>query len=59
MITGLKTCFFNPNIKELQKGLLFKDIKVCLLIFSMREKNLKEKHSGGLLGHFGQDKTFP
>jgi hypothetical protein len=25
---------------------------------SMRENLLKEKHSGGLAGHFGQDKTF-
>jgi hypothetical protein len=25
---------------------------------SMRENLLKEKHSGGLVGHFGHDKTF-
>jgi hypothetical protein len=25
---------------------------------SMRENLLKEKHSGGLAGHFGHDKTF-
>jgi hypothetical protein len=24
----------------------------------MRENLLKEKHSGGLAGHFGHDKTF-
>jgi len=24
----------------------------------MRENIIKEKHSGGLSGHFGQDKTF-
>ena len=24
----------------------------------MRENLIQEKHSGGLLGHFGQDKTF-
>jgi hypothetical protein len=24
----------------------------------MRENMIKEKHSGGLSGHFGQDKTF-
>jgi hypothetical protein len=24
----------------------------------MRENLLKEKHSGGLVGHFGHDKTF-
>jgi hypothetical protein len=24
----------------------------------MRENQLKEKHSGGLAGHFGHDKTF-
>jgi hypothetical protein len=25
---------------------------------SMRENLLKEKHSGGLAGHFGHEKTF-
>ena len=42
----------------LQEGLLFKDSKLCIFKCSMRESSIQEKHSGGLLGHFGQDKTF-
>jgi hypothetical protein len=41
-----------------QEGLLFKGRKLCIPRCSMRENLLKEKHSGGLSGHFGQDKTF-
>ena len=42
----------------LQEGLLFKDSKLCIPRCSMRENLIQEKHSGGLSGHFGQDKTF-
>jgi hypothetical protein len=42
----------------IQEGLLFKGSKLCIPRCSMRENLLKEKHSGGLAGHFGQDKTF-
>jgi hypothetical protein len=42
----------------IQEGLLFKGNQLCILKFSMRENLLKEKHSGGLAGHFGHDKTF-
>ena len=42
----------------LQEGLLFKSSKLCIPKFSMRENLIQEKHSGGLSGHFGQDKTF-
>jgi hypothetical protein len=42
----------------IQEGLLFKGDKLCIPKCSMRENLLKEKHSGGLSGHFGQDKTF-
>ena len=42
----------------LQEGLLFKDSKMCIPKCSMRENSMQEKHSIGLPGHFGQDKTF-
>ena len=42
----------------LQEGLLFKDSKLCIPRYSMRENLIQEKHSGGLSRHFGQDKTF-
>jgi hypothetical protein len=42
----------------LQEGLLFKGSKLCIPKCSMRENLLKEKHSGGLAGHFGNDKTY-
>jgi hypothetical protein len=42
----------------IQDGLLFKGNQLCILKSSMRENLLKEKHSGGLVGHFGHDKTF-
>jgi hypothetical protein len=37
----------------IQEGLLFKDSKLCIPRCSMRENLIKEKHSGGLSGHFG------
>jgi hypothetical protein len=42
----------------IQEGLLFKGNQLCISKFSMRDKLLKEKHNGGLVGHFGHDKTF-
>jgi hypothetical protein len=35
--------------------LLFKGSQLCISICSMRDNLLKEKHSGGLVGHFGHD----
>jgi hypothetical protein len=42
----------------IQEGLMFKGNQLCIPKCSMRENLLKEKHSGGLVGHFGHDKTF-
>jgi hypothetical protein len=39
-------------------GLLFKGSRLCIPRCSMRDNLLKKKHSGGLAGHFGHDKTF-
>jgi hypothetical protein len=39
-------------------GLLFKGSQLCIPKCSMRDNLLKEKHIGGLVGHFGHDKTF-
>jgi hypothetical protein len=42
----------------IRDGLLFKGNQLCISKCSMRDKLLKEKHNGGLVGHFGHDKTF-
>ena len=42
----------------IQDGLMFKGNQMCIPNCSMRENLLKEKHSGGLVGHFGHDKTL-
>jgi hypothetical protein len=42
----------------IQEGLLFSGNQLCIPKCSMRDNLLKEKHSGGLVGHFGHDKTF-
>jgi hypothetical protein len=42
----------------IQDGLLLKGNQLCIPICSMRENLLKEKHIGGLAGHFGHEKTF-
>jgi hypothetical protein len=41
-----------------QEGLFFRGNQLCIPICSMRDNLLKDKHSGGLAGHFGHDKTF-
>jgi hypothetical protein len=56
----------NPILRDIiqwtkymiQDGLLFRGNQLCIPKFSMRENLLKEKHSGGLAGHFGHVKTF-
>ena len=42
----------------IQDGMLFEENQLCIPKSSMTENLIKEKHSGGLARHFGQDKTF-
>ena len=42
----------------IQDGLLFKKNQLCIPNYSMRENLIEEKHSGGLTGHFGREKTL-
>ena len=42
----------------IQEGFLFKGNQLCIPKCLMRDNLLNEKHNGGLVGHFGHDKTF-
>ena len=42
----------------IQDGMSFKGNQLCIHRSSMRENLIKEKHSGKLARHFGQDKTI-
>ena len=37
----------------IQDGMLLKGSQLCIPKISMRENLIKEKHSGGMAGHFG------
>ena len=40
------------------KGYLFKEGRLCIPQGSIRKLLVKESHEGGLMGHFGIDKTL-
>jgi len=40
------------------KGYLFREGKLCVPQGSYRKLLIKESHKGGLIGHFGVDKTL-
>ena len=42
----------------IQEGMLFEGIQLCILRGSMGTNLIKEKHSSGLVRHFGIDKTL-
>ena len=42
----------------IQGGMLFKGNQLCIPRSSMKENLIKEKHIGGMVGLFGQDKTI-
>jgi hypothetical protein len=42
----------------IQDGIFFKGRKLCIPKCSMRDNLLKDKHSGGLEGHFVHEKTY-
>ena len=42
----------------IQDAMFFKGSNLCIPRSSMRDNLIKEKHSGGMAGHFGQDKTI-
>ena len=51
-ISGPKTQFFIHN------GYLFRGKQHCIPDCSLREAIIREAHGGGLVGHFGRDKTL-
>ncbi|CAM8877881.1 unnamed protein product [Rhodiola kirilowii] len=43
---------------HMHDGFLFRANKLCVLDCSVRLLLLQESHAGGLMGHFGQEKTY-
>ena len=39
-------------------GFLFRENKLCILSCSVRDLLVRESHGGGLMGHFGVNKTL-
>src|SRR3954471_2062191 len=52
-------CSIDKGIDDfyLHKGFLFKQNKLCIPTSSLQLLLLQESHGGGLMGHFGRDKT--
>ena len=56
---NLVSRYISPWIEDiLKEGLTIKGIHLCIPRCSMRDNLLQEKHGGGLVGHFVQDKTY-
>ena len=53
-------CTITKGIDDfyLHRGFVFKQNKLCILESSLCLLLLQEYHGGGLMGHFGRDKTY-
>ncbi|KAK1601973.1 hypothetical protein QYE76_027078 [Lolium multiflorum] len=53
-------CSIEKGIDDfyLHQGFLFKGNKLCVPMSSLRLLLLQESHGGGLMGHFGREKTY-
>ncbi|XP_073118636.1 uncharacterized protein [Henckelia pumila] len=53
------SCMRGPKDKfYFHDGYLFKEDKLCIPKYSIKELLVRESHSGGLMGHFGVAKTY-
>ncbi|XP_073121655.1 uncharacterized protein [Henckelia pumila] len=54
-----ESCMHGPKDKfYMHDGYLFKEDKLCIPTYSIRELLVRELHSGGLIGHFGVAKKY-